>query len=245
MKKLGLLMMGLLLVGALTACSGDNSQPANNNQQNQQQQGQQQNQQQEQQNNNDVQTVGWKEAASLEFEAGKADGITLDIAELQADPENTALADCNADVQAKMDAWLGQLNEGETLYVNAYVLDTDNYLNVVLVQSIGPNYGSDGDVYSYVYDKTTKTTMDVEYAKAWKALTDEMIIEAITANLTEGQKWRSFNVDAFFVDTDNEPVYLLSAKISQEGADDWTYLYVLKNNQILGNLSGYMEEQIQ
>ncbi len=242
MKKLVLLVMGLLLVGSLAACSGDNnnSQPANNNQQNQQQ-----NQQQVEQNQNDAQTVGWKEAANLEIEAGKADGVTLDIAELQADPENTVLADCDADVQAKVAAWLNQLGEGETLYVKAYVLDTDNYLNVVLTQSVGPNYGSDGDVYSYVYDKTTKTTMDTEYAKAWKALTDETIIEAIKATLEENQKWRSFNVDAFFVDTDNEPVYLLSAKIGQEGADDWTYLYVLKNGVILGNLSGYMEEKVQ
>ena len=103
-------------------------------------------------------------------------------------------------------------------------------------------YGSDGEVYSYVYDKIVNNVMDVDYAKAWTSLEDDAIVEALTAYLAADQKWISFNVDGFYVDADEKPAYLLATKVRQEGAEDWVYVYVLKDGQILGNFSGVMEE---
>ena len=48
--------------------------------------------------------------------------------------------------------------------------------------------------------------------------------------------------NGFYVDTDEKPAYLLSTKVRQEGAEDWIYVYVLKDGQIMGNFSGVMEE---
>lgn len=227
MKKLLLLMMSLVMVCALAACGNKDSQPANNNQQ---------------VDNPPEVTAGWQAVADLEIDAADAEGATLDIAVFQADPENAVLAECDADVQAKMAAWLNELRDEYVLWVNAYVLDTDDYLNVLLIQDIAPNYGSDGNIYTYVYDKTTNTMMDLDYALAWKTVTDEVVIEALQAYLQPTQKWRSFVYDGFYVDTDGVPVYVVTTTVGQEGTDDWTYAYLLKDGQILGNVSSVMPE---
>ena len=198
MKKIVLLMMSLLLVFSLAACGDDNSQQTNNNNNNRQQE-----------EHPTVETAGLKLVGELEISAGQAEAVTLDIPELKADAENTVLTGFDADIQDKLTAWLSELGEGESLNVNAYVLDTENYLSVVLTKAVVPNYGSDGEVYSYVYDKIVNNAMDVDYAKAW---------------------------------TDEKPAYLLSTKVRQEGAEDWIYVYVLKDGQIMGNFSGVMEE---
>ncbi len=231
MKKIVLLMMSLLLVFSLAACGDDNSQQTNNNNNNQQQEEQP-----------TVETAGLKLVGELEISAGQAEAVTLDIPELKADAENTVLTGFDADIQDKLTAWLSELGEGESLNVNAYVLDTENYLSVVLTKAVVPNYGSDGEVYSYVYDKIVNNAMDVDYAKAWTTLEDDAIIEALTAYLAADQKWISFDVEGFYVDTDEKPAYLLSTKVRQEGAEDWIYVYVLKDGQIMGNFSGVMEE---
>lgn len=229
-KKLTLLCMSLLLVFSLAACGDNNSQQNNNNNNNQQQE------------QPIVETAGLKLVGELEIPAGQAEAVTLDIPELKADAENEILAGFDADIQAKLAAWLGELGEGESLNVNAYVLDTENYLSVVLTKAVVPDYGSDGEVYSYVYDKIVNNVMDVDYAKAWTSLEDDAIVEALTAYLAADQKWISFNVDGFYVDADEKPAYLLATKVRQEGAEDWVYVYVLKDGQILGNFSGVMEE---
>lgn len=231
MKKLVLLMMSLLLVFSLAACGNDSSQSNNNNNNN--------NQQEEQPT---VETTGLKLAGELEIPAGQAEAVTLDIPELKADAESEILTGFDADIQAKIATWLGELGEGETLNVNAYVLDTENYLSVVLTKSVAPDYGADPEAYSYVYDKIVNNIMDVDYAMAWTTLNDDTIVTAFNNYLAADQKWRSFNVDAFYVDADEKPVYLISTKVSQEGAEDWVYVYVLKDGEILGNFSGTMEE---
>ena len=80
----------------------------------------------------------------------------------------------------------------------------------------------------------------VEYAKAWMSLSEDALADAVNAYMEEGQKWVSFNADAFYVDTDEKAVFLVSCKVRQEGADDWTYVYVLKDGKIVGNITQLM-----
>ena len=150
------------------------------------------------------------------------------------------LADFNTDIQAKLTEWQQSLMEGETLLVRACVLDTENYLSVLLTKEVTPNYGSDAEVYYYVYDRIVDNKMDVEYAKAWMSLSEDALADAVNAYMEEGQKWVSFNADAFYVDTDGKAVFLVSCKVRQEGADDWTYVYVLKDGKIVGNITQLM-----
>ena len=233
MKKLSLLVMVILMLGALAACGNNDSQPAGSNQQGQQ--------------NGTNATSALKLAAELEVDAeaiaAATEPITLDIAELKAEPDNEVLAGFDADIQAKLAGWLSEVGEGESLWVNVYVADLENYLSVVIEKQLVPNYGSDAEVYSYVYDRIVNNVMDTDYALAWKTVNDDAIVDAITAYLQPGQKWLSFNVDAFYVDEGEIPVYLITTEVKQEEADNWTYVYVMKDGQILGNLSSIMPEE--
>lgn len=229
-KKLAALLLAVMLLGALTACGGDSqpNQPAGGGNDNPQ-------------GGNQILETGLTQVAELEVAAG-AEPAALEIPQLAEAADNAVLAEFNTDIQAKLTEWQQALMEGETLLVRACVLDTENYLSVLLTKEVAPNYGSDGEVYYYVYDKIVDNKMDVEYAKAWMSLSEDAIAEAVNAYMEEGQKWVSCNADAFYVDTDEKAVFLVSAKVRQEGAEDWTYIYVLKDGAIVGRLSQLVEQ---
>ena len=174
-----------------------------------------------QQGGNQILETGLKQVAELEIVAGAEEPATLEISQLTEAADNAVLADFNTDIQA-------------------CVLDTENYLSVLLTKEVTPNYGSDAEVYYYVYDRIVDNKMDVEYAKAWMSLSEDALADAVNAYMEEGQKWVSFNADAFYVDTDEKAVFLVSCKVRQEGADDWTYVYVLKDGKIVGNITQLM-----
>lgn len=231
LKKLGALLLAVMLLGALAACTGDSqpNQPANGGNDSQQ-------------SGNQILETGLTQVAELEIAAGAEEPATLEISQLTEAADNAVLAEFNTDIQAKLTEWQQALMEGETLLVRACVLDTDNYLSVLLTKEVAPNYGSDGEVYYYVYDKIVDNKMDVEYAKAWMSLSEDAIAEAVNAYMEEGQRWVSCNADAFYVDSDEKAVFLVSCKVRQEGAEDWTYIYVLKDGAIVGRLSQLVEQ---
>lgn len=230
LKKLGALLLAVMLMGALAACtSSQPNQPAGGGNDSQQ-------------SGNQILETGLKQVAELEIAAGAEDAASLEISQLTEAADNEVLAGFNTDIQTKLTEWQQALVEGETLTVRACVLDTENYLSVLLTREVTPNYGSDAEVYYYVYDKIVGNSMDVEYAKAWMSLSEDTLAEAVNAYMQEGQKWVSFNADAFYVDSDEKAVFLISCKVRQEGADDWTYVYVLKDGAIVGTLSQLVEQ---
>ena len=228
LKKLVAVLLAVMLLGALAACGGDTKtdQPTSGGD--------------SQQGGNQILETGLKQVAELEIVAGAEEPATLEISQLTEAADNAVLADFNTDIQAKLTEWQQSLMEGETLSVRACVLDTENYLSVLLTKEVTPNYGSYAEVYYYVYDRIVDNKMDVEYAKAWMSLSEDALADAVNAYMEEGQKWVSFNADAFYVDTDEKAVFLVSCKVRQEGADDWTYVYVLKDGKIVGNITQLM-----
>lgn len=228
LKKLVAVLLAVMLLGALAACGGDTKtdQPTSGGD--------------SQQGGNQILETGLKQVAELEIVAGAEEPATLEISQLTEAADNAVLADFNTDIQAKLTEWQQSLMDGETLLVRACVLDTENYLSVLLTKEVTPNYGSDAEVYYYVYDRIVDNKMDVEYAKAWMSLSEDALADAVNAYMEEGQKWVSFNADAFYVDTDEKAVFLVSCKVRQEGADDWTYVYVLKDGKIVGNITQLM-----
>ena len=228
LKKIVAVLLAVMLLGALAACGGDTKtdQPTSGGD--------------SQQGGNQILETGLKQVAELEIVAGAEEPATLEISQLTEAADNAVLADFNTDIQAKLTEWQQSLMEGETLSVRACVLDTENYLSVLLTKEVTPNYGSDAEDYYYVYDRIVDNKMDVEYAKAWMSLSEDALADAVNAYMEEGQKWVSFNADAFYVDTDEKAVFLVSCKVRQEGADDWTYVYVLKDGKIVGNITQLM-----
>ena len=158
LKKIVAVLLAVMLLGALAACGGDTKtdQPTSGGD--------------IQQGGNQILETGLKQVAELEIVAGAEEPATLEISQLTEAADNAVLADFNTDIQAKLTEWQQSLMEGETLSVRACVLDTENYLSVLLTKEVTPNYGSDAEVYYYVYDRIVDNKMDVEYAKAWMSL---------------------------------------------------------------------------
>lgn len=164
------------------------------------------------------------------------------IQALVDNPDNPVLAGFAADIAGNLTQWQQALGEGETMLVQALSLDTENYLSVVITKFVAPNYGSDGQVYTYVYDKIIDSAMNEDLAVSLGGMTDDMIAEALVNYLDAGQEWISFNIAGYAMAEDGKPVYFVETEVEQEGADNWTYLYVLKDGQIRGTLSQLIEE---
>lgn len=137
--------------------------------------------------------------------------------------------------------WLRERPDGKAyLHVEPYIIETDNTLSIVLFKEEIPCYGTDGEVESFVYDKMTGYPMDDDLALAQSSTTDDDIAQALENYIAEQMndgvkhKWREFSDDAFYVDTDGKVVIIVEAEISTEGADDWEYLLLYKDGEIIG-----------
>lgn len=189
----------------------------------------------------DAPVIGLELIADMEVEPG-AEPIELVIPVLAENADNEVLAGFSADIAAKLAAWQAELGEGETMLVKALSLDTQDYLSVVLTKNVAPNYGSDGEVYTYVYDKIVERAMDEDLAMSIGGFNDDLVAEALVDYLAADQKWLSFTLAGYAMAEDGKPVYFIQTDVEQEGADEWTYMYVLKNNEISGNLSALIED---
>lgn len=177
-----------------------------------------------------------------EAEAAAGEQLNITIPALADKADNAVLADFSGDIAAKLAEWPQALGEGESVLVRALSLDTENYLSVVITRNNAPDYGSDGQVYTYVYDKIIDSAMNEDLAISLGGMTDDMIAEALVNYLEGNQEWISFNIAGYAMAEDGKPVYFVETEVAQEGAENWTYLYVLKDGQIRGTLSQLIEE---
>lgn len=177
-----------------------------------------------------------------EAEAAAGEQLNITVPALTDNGGNEILAGFGADIAAKLNDWQQALGEGESVLVRALSLDTENYLSVVITRNNAPDYGSDGQVYTYVYDKIIDSAMNEDLAVSLGGMTDDMIAEALVNYLDAGQEWISFNIAGYAMAEDGKPVYFVETEVEQEGADNWTYLYVLKDGKISGTLSQLIEE---
>lgn len=185
----------------------------------------------------------------------KVDNLTLLVDEKSGDyvvqvpgfedvGDSAGLKMLNAELQDEAEdclEWLRETPESSAcLHVEPYIIETDNTLSIVLFKEEIPDYGTDGEVESFVYDKLTGYPMDDDLALAQASITDDDIAVAlenyIAENMNDGVKhrWREFSDDAFYVDADGKIVMIVEAEISTEGADDWEYLLLYKDGKIIG-----------
>lgn len=156
---------------------------------------------------------------------------------------NEKLEDYAADCRA----WLAENGNETALSVRPLILDTDTAVSIVLFKQMAPNYGTDGEVDTFVYDKLTGYTVDEDLARAQVGSSDDDIAAALVQYIDEEMndgykhKWLGFTTDAFYVDTDGQVVLIVETEIATEGSDNWTYPLLFKDGRIVGKLTNMLK----
>lgn len=192
------------------------------------------------------QAVG--DIGSLDLIVDETNGdYTVQIPQFKDAEGNDVLGDMNTRLQQlAADYEASKTADGLNWDVRPLVVETDNYLSVVLHEQELPAYGTDGTVTSYVYDKATKSEVSEELAWSLSGATDDGVADAIKAYCenvlnNDGADWRwlSFETVGYYMDADGKMalVFTVAAKDkSVEDADTWNYLLIYKGGQIVERL---------
>ena len=162
-------------------------------------------------------------------------GSILEIPQIAGDDSpdaqaiNEALLERKAVYQVYMDA---PYQSGTWCEVTAYPITTERYLNLALLENVYPCYGTDGDLYAWVYDRQAHRSVTVEEALDLAGTTEDALRDAVAENLSSGElplplDEDSFSIRGFRIDEeDGVTFYLQGANVDgAEGMDPWLGLY--------------------
>lgn len=213
-KLLTMLLVGLLLLG-LTACGGEVEKPA------------------------DGVTV------KLVVDEESAHGDVVQIPSFVYDGENPVLAAMNERLAAKVDAYYAAVPDiAEGLYWYEYVplvVETEDYISIVLYEGVWPNYGTDGNACAYVWDRKNNAEMDAAMAWEKSGATEDGVLAALNdyAAVRSNDDTRfyceGYDIEAWYVDADGEVVLVLGAVINGDPVghvDPWKHLVCYKQGEI-------------
>ena len=174
-------------------------------------------------------------------------GSILEIPQIAGDDSsdaqaiNAALLERKAVYQVYMD---DPYQSGTWCEVAAYPVTTERYLNLALLENVYPNYGTDGDLYAWVYDRQERRSVTVEEALDLAGITEDALREAVAEALAAGELPIPLDEDSFSIrgfrieEGDDVTFYLQGANVDgAEGMDPWLGLYTW--NQ--GNLNRFQE----
>lgn len=174
-------------------------------------------------------------------------GSILEIPQIAGDDSpdaqaiNAALLERKAVYQVYMD---DPYQSGTWCEVAAYPVTTERYLNLALLENVYPNYGTDGDLYAWVYDRQERRSVTVEEALDLAGITEGTLREAVAEALAAGELPLPLDEDSFSIrgfrigEGDDVTFYLQGANVDgAEGMDPWLGLYTW--NQ--GNLNRFQE----
>ena len=174
-------------------------------------------------------------------------GSVLEIPQIAGDDSpdaqaiNTALLERKAAYQIYMDA---PYQSGTWCEVTAFPVTTERYLNLALLENVYPSYGTDGDLYAWVYDRQEGRSVTVEEALDMANTTEDTLRDAVAEHLASGElslplDEASFSIQGFRIGEEGDVTfYLQGANVDgAEGMDAWLGLYTW--NQ--GTLHRYQE----
>lgn len=174
-------------------------------------------------------------------------GSILEIPQIAGDDSpdaqaiNAALLERKAVYQVYMD---DPYQSGTWCEVAAFPVTTERYLNLALLENVYPNYGTDGDLYAWVYDRQTHRSVTVEEALDLADTTEAALRDAVAEALASGELPLPLDEDSFSIrgfrigEEDDVTFYLQGANVDgAEGMDPWLGLYTW--NQ--GTLHRYQE----
>lgn len=174
-------------------------------------------------------------------------GSVLEIPQIAGDDSpdaqaiNAALLERKAAYQSYMDA---PYQSGTWCEVTAFPVTTERYLNLALLENVYPSYGTDGDLYAWVYDRQEGRSVTVEEALDLAGTTEDTLREAVAEHLASGElslplDEASFSIRGFCIRAEDDVTfYLQGANVDgAQGMDPWLGLYTW--NQ--GSLHRYQE----
>ena len=174
-------------------------------------------------------------------------GSVLEIPRIAGDDSpdaqaiNAALLERKAAYQSYMD---DPFQSGTWCEVIAFPVTTERYLNLALLENVYPSYGTDGDLYAWVYDRQEGRSVTVEEALDLAGTTEAALREAVAEQLASGElslplDEASFSIRGFRIGEEGDVTfYLQGANVDgAQGMDPWLGLYTW--NQ--GSLHRYQE----
>ena len=174
-------------------------------------------------------------------------GSVLEIPQIAGDDSpdaqaiNAALLERKAAYQVYMD---DPYQSGTWCEVAAFPVTTERYLNLALLENVYPSYGTDGDLYAWVYDRQEGRSVTVEEALDLAGTTEDTLREVVAEHLASGElslplDEASFSIRGFCIRAEDDVTfYLQGANVDgAQGMDPWLGLYTW--NQ--GSLHRYQE----
>lgn len=223
-KLLAMLLVGLLLLG-LTACGGETEKPAD-----------------------DSVTV------KLVVDEESQHGDLVQIPSFVYEGENPVLAAMNERLAAKVDAYYAAVPDmAEGLYWYEYVplvVETEDYISIVLYEGEWPNYGTDGNAYAYVWDRKNNAEMDATTAWEKSGAAEDEVLAALNDYAAERDDENTrfycegYDIEAWYVDGNGDVVLVLGAVINGDPVghvDPWKYLVCYKGGEISRYVPGDMQ----
>lgn len=205
------------------------------------------------QENNDVSVTDgqWQNVADVDALDLLVDeingGYTVQIPQFKNPDNNAALNDMNGRLQQLAEEYEeSKWNEATRWEIVPLVLDTPNYLSVVLYQGEWPNYGTDGSATSYVYNKITKSEVTKELAWSMAGGADDKLIKAVEDYCKTLNRdgitfyWSEYVDEAFYIDRDGHAALVLDVLVKpndKDAIDPWNYLLIYKDGKIIDKLA--------
>ena len=183
----------------------------------------------------------WPAAPTIVMETQYYDSyanyLEIPMLALPAGEENEAVEAINAgltELGARYERL--KINEGVSQRCTLYPSTTDRYINLVFFEDSG-DYGNDGYVRSWVYDKKEGVQVTEEDALALAGTTREALcggLEELIANDPEYPRgmYEPADIVGFRIKADGQPAFYLSAFVdyveleSGGSLDEWARLYV-------------------
>ena len=169
-------------------------------------------------------------------------GSILEIPQIAGDdsPDALAINDALLERKAAYQSYMDDpYQSGTWCEVAAFPVTTERYLNLALLENVYPCYGTDGDLYAWVYDRQEGRSVTVEEALDLVGTTEDALRNAVAEALAAGELPLPLDEDSFSIrgfrieEGDNVTFYLQGANVDgAEGMDPWLGLYTWNNGTL-------------
>ena len=164
----------------------------------------------------------------------------VEIPEFKSDIECAAVDQLNEQIEKDlMPIYEQGMEDGNWPEIMSYVYSDENYEQVITTGITYPNYGTDGEVFSYVYSKADQSMVTLADAVLSAGTTEEELKQKITEayeTLETDMELKEVNVAAFRYTKDGVHFYA-NLTAYAEGADDWKWFgeFCPKDNTLMMN----------
>lgn len=114
--------------------------------------------------------------------------------------------------------------------VKSYPFDGDKYMQIVTTAIVYPNYGTDGYVFSYNYDKVNKKAIKLEDAYTLAGTTEDDVVAGIKAHesemISDGESIEGVDIKGFRIKPDDTIEYYAIVSFKSTEAEDYDGIFI-------------------